>query len=526
MQVQNIQKNNTNFGYNSLINARIMNDLANSKKNIAYYNYLRDLCSLTNQTELKLREAERRRMPELTGKLMSVFLPIKYVFTEMIDAIFPNYNYKNIELETYADEISSRGLYNYPDHWLNVLVQKLQSNVMQKENAEQTLEQVSRQEIDGEDADEIMNSIIKKLFPGATIVSATKILPETNSEGMEGTAALEETEEDEDDFEDELGIASGNSRKLSEEDMIKLGKSRVIEYKPEGKALKGFDGLGGMKKLKAELQDKVVDFLKDPAQAKLDAEDYGTKLPKGILLYGPPGCGKTTVAKHLSVEAGVPMLKLETGNLKTSYYHETSKNIDAAFAYAASIAKPDKPVIMLIDDGDSFFVSRNERTTQFEGEEMTTFLNKIQEAAEKNIMVVLTTNKYDIMDPAIRRRFDTQVYVGLPDEEARISLLQFFLSQNNKGNQLANDSDAINRLAKKLEGFPISAIEDMTNEAFDIPRRESKEARKNGKTVRRNVSEADFNSVIDKLENQNKKIKESLYKTNATREKIGFSNNK
>ena len=92
--------------------------------------------------------------------------------------------------------------------------------------------------------------------------------------------------------------------------------------------------------------------------------------------------------------------------------------------------------------------------------------------------------------------------------------------------KLANNDEVINRLAQKTNSFPISALQDMVHDACDIPRREAKKAKEQGNIVRREVSEADFEKVLNKLENQNKKIKEDLYKTNATRPSIGFSNTK
>ena len=509
MQVHQIQSQNMSFGYNSALNAKLMNDLSKAKKNKAYFESIRNLCSITNQTELKLREADKKGMPELTDRLARIFLPVKVILTDIIDSLFPNYNYKAKELETYAEEVQERNLQDQEDHWLTALVKHMKED----------LEDYDTQNMNNDiGPGGLLSTLLGSMMPGSTMV-LTSIRTQPSEDVDKDTDV--DNEENVQTTEENTNTASTTSKDQAE--LIKLGKERVSEYIPEGSALKGFAGLGGMKELKAELTDKVVDFLKDPEQAKQDAADYGTKLPKGVLLYGPPGCGKTTVVKHLSVEAGSPLLKLETGKLKTSYYHETSKNIDAAFEYAYSVAKPEKPVIMLIDDADSFFVARNERTTQFEGEEMTTFLNKIQEAPEKNVMVTLTTNKYDIMDPAIKRRFDTQVYVGLPDEEARISLLKFFFNKYGKSVSLANNDEAIKRLAKKLENFPISAIEDMVNDACDIPRREAKEARKLGKIIRREVTEADFNGVLNKIENQNKKIKEDIYKTNATRKPVGFS---
>jgi len=514
MQIQKIQSNNTSFGYNPLVNAQLMNDLAKAKKNKAYCKSLRALCSITNQLELDLRKADKKGMPDLKDKLARVFLPIKVIFTDMIDSHFPNYNYKRKELETYAEEVNARNLQDNDKHWLTALVTHLQEDI--EDDEAQQLSEFNQNEAEAEQqtGGDFLSTIMSHLFPGAVIVSSSTM------------RASEVPEEEVVQVAENANEAQNNGLSEEQAEFLKRGKDKVVEFVPKGSALKGFDGLGGMKELKAELTDKVVDFLRDPEQAKQDAEDYGTKLPKGLLLYGPPGCGKTTIVKHLSVEADVPLLQLETGRLKTSYYHETSKNIDAAFEYAYSIAKPEKPVIMMIDDGDSFFVERNEKTSQFEGEEMTTFLNKIQEAPEHNVMVALTTNKYDIMDPAIRRRFDTQVYVGLPDEEARKSLLKLFFSRNNKSKALSNNDEAISKLAKLTENFPISALEDMANRACDIPKKEAKEARKEGKFIRRDVTAGDFETILTKVESQNQKIKEDLYKTKATRPQIGFNNKK
>lgn len=510
MQIKKIQSNdNMSFGYNTVSNAQLMKELSRTTRNKAYYEYLRNLLAITNQTETQLVEAEIKGKSELAYKLIQAFVPVKLILIDLFNSLFPKLKYRQNELEAYSEEIKNLQQSENDVGWRNYIVSSIKNDI-EKEAQEKAMNTngVSEEAPIELNPNNIM-SMLSYLPPGAQLISISRPLYPQNISEEFVEDNVEETDEE------KIGENS-----LSES--IELGKSKVVEYKPTKAALKGFDGLGGMKELKAELTDKVVDFLKNPEQAKQDAIDYGTKLPGGLLFYGPPGCGKTTIVEHLSTEANVPLLKLETGTLKTAYYHGTSTNIDAAFDYAQSLATPEKPVIVMIDDADSFFIERSSRTDQFESEEMTTFLNRIQDARNHNVIVAITTNKYDIMDPAIKRRFDCQFYVGLPDEEARKSLLEFFLKQNAKSASLANNKEVIDRLAKNTSHFPISAIKNIVADACDIPKKEAKEALKLGKTIRRNVTEEDINTILEKPETQNLKIKEQNYKSNATQGSIGF----
>ena len=488
MRVQKITgiRNDMAFGYNPAVNSELIKTLDNSKKNKSFNKYIKEMVMATNNAEKELRSAEKRNRLTLVTLLTASFIPAKILLTDMVNALFPNFNYREKELESYQDEIKNRNLAEeQPSHWMNVLVSTLHDHEIQDqaEVATHVLSQVMAQQFPSLQFD----------FSGLTGAFKQHYMGE-----VEDYDAVEEPADDE------------NNKELS--DNAKLGQSKVEEYIPTAMSEKGFASLGGMKELKETLNDKIVGVLKDPMQAKLDNIEYGKKIPKGLLLYGPPGTGKTTVVEHLSTEAGVPLLKLKTGKLKTSYWHETSKNIDAAFDYAESIATPEKPVLMMIDDADSFFVARTGRTEQFQAEEMTTFLDRIASAADHNVMVVATTNKYDVMDDAVRSRFDEQIYVGLPDLEARISILKMLLNQRTKGKALAENEEEVTKVAKKLESFAIREIIGITNRAAMLALKDE----------RRNITAADYEKIIS--ESQNLKVKEELYKTNATRKSIGFNN--
>ena len=292
------------------------------------------------------------------------------------------------------------------------------------------------------------------------------------------------------------------------------GAKLVKEYIPTESAKLGFAALGGMKELKKTLNDRIVGMLKDPEQAKIDELEYGKKMPKGFLMYGPPGCGKTTIVEHLSTEANVPLLKLEVGKFGSPYIHETSENIDAAFDYAEAVAKNGKPVLVFVDDADALFGARAQGTDDHHLEELGSFLNRIQKAGENNVVVVAATNRYDMMDEAVRSRFEEQIYVGLPDKEARKSIVKMFMQQRTKGQELAQDEKSLDYISNALDKFPIRAIKMISDKA-------SIEALNDG---RRNINIKDFDKII--AQSQNMKVKEQNYKTNTERPLIGFGSPK
>ncbi len=135
----------------------------------------------------------------------------------------------------------------------------------------------------------------------------------------------------------------------------------------------------------------------------------------------------------------------------------------------------------------------------------------IETARDKNIIVIGATNKYDIVDDAIKRRFDEQIYIGMPDEKTREDVLKLTLSKWLKGKPLAENSDDIKEIASKLKGFPTSAIVILADKASNF-------ARKDG---RRDITKQDMFDAIDK--NQNLKIDEKHYKSKKE-VKVGFKN--
>ena len=496
-----------------MLNQKLVRRLSSKKKQLPFFKDLLDLNNFTNKVEEQLRNAEVTNQETLADNLAGLFIDLKKNIAGAVEWHFPNLKYAAIESRTYYEEAKGLGIKD-PSHWLHSISEEL--NEVEQETAE-IKEDIAAEAANAvEQLEETVNpnvisgQIVFEELPEGMGDRLRKLLEENG-----GHLSFDEFPEDiQDAVIKKVAEQNGVELKRPEPQALEITDPKVRElvevYKPTESVKAGFAALGGMTELKKTLNDRVVGMLKNPEQARLDALEYGKKMPSGLLLYGPPGCGKTTVVEHLSTEAGVPLLKLETGKLKTAYYHETSRNIDTVFDFAESVATPQKPVIVMIDDADSFFMSRNSKTSQFEGEEMTTFLNRIQRAGDHNIVVVATTNRYDMMDEAIRGRFEEQIYVGLPDKDARKSVLQLFLNKRTKGKALAADDKAMDELAAKTENFPIRALKMMSDKA-------ALEALNDG---RRDITSADFEKMI--AQNQNMKVKEQNYKTDAERKPVGF----
>ncbi len=497
MQIQKIQTVNTSFGYNPAANAALIHNFESQKRNKAFYKYLKDVVMATNEAEKDLRTAEKKGKLTLLTLMTASFIPLKIQITDMINTFFPNFDYRKKELESYQEEIKARNLEEeQPAHWLNALAEVLQDHVVQDQ---------------AETATYVLQSVMKEQFPDLQFDFS-------GITGIYKQKYMEEAEEYEDEFEDinEVSDSNANGLQANNKDLqarIELGKSKVFHYEPKDEnELKGFASLGGMKELKKQLTEDIIIPLKDPSKAKYNEKHYGIKMPNGILFYGPPGCGKTTIVERLSVETGLPLLELTTDSFGSEYINGSEINLGAVFDYAASIASEEKPVILFIDDVDGIVGTRNAFMHDHKKSELSVFLKRVQDAPKNNIIVMAATNNYDGIDKAFTSRLRQQIYTGLPDKDARKSIIKLKLEETDNGQNLAKDEQALDKIAELTESFPIRALEDFATET-------RKMAFINGI---RDITLEDYETVISKPESQNKKIKEQNFKTNATRPSIGF----
>ena len=183
----------------------------------------------------------------------------------------------------------------------------------------------------------------------------------------------------------------------------------------------GFEDIAGMKDLKEYLYTKVIYFINDREKAK----KYRITPPNGMLLYGPPGCGKTYVAEKFAEETNANYILIKSSDLASSYIHGSQQIISKLFKQAEAAA----PIVICFDEFDALVPNRTERLDQMVSGEVNEFLSQLNNCSHRGIFVVATSNRPDKIDPAVMRtgRIDKLVYVPLPDLEARIEMFKMHI---------------------------------------------------------------------------------------------------
>jgi len=251
-----------------------------------------------------------------------------------------------------------------------------------------------------------------------------------------------------------LNNALGRERKegLNSQD----SPSKMRSTPPSSVTGQGLDKVAGMHALKELLRREVVDPVRNPEPYLR----YGLSIPNGILLYGPPGCGKTYIARRLAEELGHYFVEIIPSELVGSFIHQTVNRIRDMFDTAAEKA----PAIVFIDEFEALVPSRDGLGghQQYKAEEVNEFLAHLDSCSEKKIFVIAATNQPQKIDPAVRRtgRLDKLIYVGPPDAEARREMLALHL----EGRPVAADFD-VGALAEALEGYSASDIRFLVDEA-------------------------------------------------------------
>lgn len=188
--------------------------------------------------------------------------------------------------------------------------------------------------------------------------------------------------------------------------------------------LMGFDAVAGMQDLKAQLVQDVI----YPLTQKDKFEKFKLTIPNGILLYGPPGCGKTFIVRKLAEELNFSYFEVKHSDITTSYIHGGVGKIAEVFRNA----KIHAPAIVFFDELEGMVPDRSslDGTQSYKLEEVNEFLTHLNDAGKNGILVVGATNQPELIDKAILRsgRLDKKIYVMPPDFDARKHLFKMYLS--------------------------------------------------------------------------------------------------
>ncbi len=286
---------------------------------------------------------------------------------------------------------------------------------------------------------------------------------------------------------------------------MSFGKSRAKMVKEDDPNKKiTFADVAGLDEEKEELSE-IVDFLKNPAKFVR----LGARIPKGVLLVGPPGTGKTYLSKSVSGEAGVPFFSISGSDFVEMFVGVGASRVRDLFDQA----KKNAPCIIFIDEIDAVGRRRGAGLGGGNDEREQTLNQLLVEmdgfSGNEGIIIIAATNRPDILDPALMRpgRFDRQVHVGLPDVKARELILKVHVRKK----PLSDDVD-LEVVAKRTPGFTPADLENAMNEAALLT------ARHNKTLITMDVIEEAITKVIAGPEKRSKVINENEKKLTAYHE--------
>lgn len=199
------------------------------------------------------------------------------------------------------------------------------------------------------------------------------------------------------------------------------------------------------KRNEEQMNDFVCSYKNADELNNLDIE-----VPNSLLLYGPPGCGKSKAASYIAKEIGMPLVIARLDSLISSYLGTTAKNIRNLFEFAQRT-----PCVLFLDEFDAIAKARDDNNELGELKRVVNSLLQNIDSLNKNSLLLCATNHEDLLDSAVWRRFDYKIYIDLPDKEARKQLIQLFLKTKELSDKEVEEFAAA---TKSLSGSSIEEI--------------------------------------------------------------------
>lgn len=286
--------------------------------------------------------------------------------------------------------------------------------------------------------------------------------------------------------------------------VMNFGKSKAKVHKDDEKTRVTFKEVAGLNEEKEDLQE-VVDFLKNPKKYI----ELGARIPKGILMVGSPGTGKTYLSRAVAGEAGVPFFSISGSDFVEMFVGVGASRVRDLFEQA----KKNAPAIIFIDEIDAVGRKRGAGLGGGHDEREQTLNQLLVEmdgfGVNQGIIIMAATNRPDILDPALLRpgRFDRQIVVGAPDVKGREAIFKV----HSKNKPLADDVN-IEVLARRTPGFTPADIENLMNEAAILT------ARKREKKIHMETIEEAITKVIAGVAKKSRVISEPERKLTAYHE--------
>lgn len=296
---------------------------------------------------------------------------------------------------------------------------------------------------------------------------------------------------------------------LSQQQSDNTPASYAIKKKGEG-----FAAVAGMEELKQQMREEVIEPLHNPEEY----HRYGVTIPNGMLLYGPPGCGKTFFAKHFAEEVGFNFMCITPATLKSRYVNTTQENIAKMFKEAEENA----PTVIFIDEMNELVPNRDDGNVhEMSRSAVNEMLAQMDRTGEKGIFIIGATNYPNMIDPAILRagRLDKKYYIGVPDIEARMALFRLYL--NKRPYDFGLD---YHQLADMTQGYVSADIQLIVNDASrNALRQHSKITMELLKVAITNTAPSLSNNELRKYERIRAMMNGEEMKKSDDRPRIGFN---